>query len=374
MDTMDCTQVRNMLSDYQDGTLDAAAAAALTVHLRGCGECAGCADSLLAVREALRSLPPDPAPPELLARVRAAVEAEGREARAGSAPGGAMATRPFLSRFRIPLEAAAAVLLFASVYWYQRTVPPPVRPPSAPTAQAPAAQAPAARAPVARAPETTPPVDISPEASPGAANVPPPAIRLPRGNPRTAKKEEAPAPAKPRTWTAADLPTVPATFASTNSGRIVPSAPFPGSTADPAGSGGPVFGERGSADAEVGADFRLSRSFAPPPSRLLRPLSYGRDIVVDVKPESREGAEERIAGAALRLGGIYERIDRGPGEAAKSGSGTVRVILPEVAAERFLEEMGRIGSIPPEGTPAATDRPAGPRPGTVAYEVHIRVR
>jgi hypothetical protein len=50
------------------------------------------------------------------------------------------------------------------------------------------------------------------------------------------------------------------------------------------------------------------------------------------------------------------------------------VILPEVAATRFLEEMGRIGTIPPEGTPEATDRPAGPRPGTVAYAVHIRVR
>src|SRR5512141_554960 len=268
MDTMDCTQVRNLLSDYQDGALDAGAAAALTAHLRGCGECAGCADSLLAVREVLRGLPPDPAPPELLARVRAAVEAEDRDARASSAPGGAVATRPFLSRFRIPLEAAAAVLLFASVYWYQRTATLPVRPPSATIAQAPTAQA----------PETTPPVDISPEASPGAANVPPPAIRLPRGNPKTAKKEEAPAAAKPRAWTSAELPSVPATFASTNSGRIVPDAPFPGPTAEPAGSGDPAFGERGSADAEGGADSRLSRSFAPPPSRLLRPLPYGRDI------------------------------------------------------------------------------------------------
>jgi hypothetical protein len=364
MDTMDCTQVRNLLSEYQDGALDAAAAGALTAHLRGCGECAGCAGSLLAVREALRSLPPDPAPPDLIARVRAAVEAEERDGRAGSAPGGAAATRPFLSRFRIPLEAAAAVLLFASVYWYQRTATLPVRPPSAPIAQA----------PIAQAPETTPPVDISPEASPGTASVPPPAIRLPRGIPRTAKKEGSPAAAKPRTWAAADLPSVPATLASTSSERIVPNSPFSGLTADPSGSGAPAFGGRGSADAEGSVDSRLSRSFAPPPSRLLRPLPYGRDIVVDVKPESREGAEERVAGAALRLGGIFEWVDRDHGGAARSGSGTVRVILPEAAAARFLEEMGRIGSIPPEGTPEATGRPAGPRPGTVAYAVRIRVR
>jgi anti-sigma factor RsiW len=357
MDTMNCTLARNLLSDYQDGALDDGAAAALAAHLRGCGECAGCADSLLAVREALRSLPPDPAPPELLARTLAAVEAEDRDAHANSAAGGTDATRPFLSRFRIPLEAAAAILLFASVYWYQRTFTPPVRPPSAPTAQA---------------PDTTPRIDVSPEASRSAANVPPPAIRLPRGKTKTAEKEEAPAVAKPRTWNAADLPSVPVTLASTNSERIVPVAPFNGPTADPA-AGGTLAG-RGRTDAERGVDSRLSRSFAAPPSRLLRPLPYGRDIVVDVEPESREGAEERIVEATMRLGGIFERIDRGAGEAAPSASGIVRVILPEFAATRFLEEMGRIGTIPPEGAPAATDLPAGPRPGTVAYAVHIRVR
>jgi hypothetical protein len=359
MDTMDCTQARNLLSEHQDGTLDAAAAAALDAHLRGCGECAGCAGSLLAVRELLRGLPPDPAPPELLPRVLAAVEAEERDAGASSASGGVDMTRPFFSRFRIPLEAAAAVLLFASVYWYRQTATPPVLPPSASTEQA---------------PDTTPPVALSPEATTNVANVPPSGGRLPSGKPKTAKKEEVPAAAKPRTWTAADLPSVPAMFASTGSGRIVPIAPPSGPTADPTGSGAPALGERGSADAEGGADFRLSRSFAAPPSRLLRPLPYGRDIVVDVKPENREGAEERIAATARRLGGIFERFDRGPGEAAPSASGTVRVILPEVAATRFLEEMGRIGTIPTEGTPPEADLPAGPRPGTVAYAVRIRVR
>ena len=359
MDTMDCTQARNLLSEYQDGALDADAAAPLAAHLRGCGECAGCADSLLAVREALRSLPPDPAPPELLARVLAAVETEGRGARADSVAGGAVAARPFLSRFRIPLEAAAAVLLFASVYWYRQTSAPPVLPPSAPTAQA---------------PDATPPAGISPEASSRAVSVPPSAARLPRGNPRTAKKEETPAAAKPRAWTEADLPSAPAIRASSDSERIVPAAPPSGPTADPAEPGVPAFGERRSAGAEGAADSRLSRVFAAPPSRLLRPLPYGRHIVVYVRPESREGAEVRIAVAALRLGGIYERIDRGPGESAPGASGTVRVILPEIAATRFLEEIGRIGTIPTEGKPAATDLPAGPRPGTVAYAVHIRVR
>jgi hypothetical protein len=344
MEPMDCRQTRTLLSEYQDGTLDAEAAAAVAAHLRGCGECAGCAGSLLAVRELLRGLPPDPAPPDLLPRVLAAVGEGERDVRAESLPGGADAKKPFLSRFRIPLEAAAAVLLFASVYWYQRTPMPDTRPPSAPAAQA---------------PETSPPIGVSPETSSVAAKGTSSGIRLTRGNTKTAREEATAAP-KPRTWTAADLPSVPALRASTDSERIVPVAP--------------AAGEGRGDGTEGGADSRPSPVFAAPPSRLLRPLPYGRDIVVDVSRESREGAEDRVAGAAARLGGIVERIERGPAGAAPGASGTVRVVLPDSAAARFLEEMERIGTIPPEGKPAATDLPAGPRPGTVAYAVRIRVR
>jgi anti-sigma factor (TIGR02949 family) len=358
MDSMDCTQARNLLSEYQDGALGGADAAALAAHLRGCGECAGCADALLAVRELLRALPPDPAPTELLARVLAAVETEGQDAHARSAPGGTDATRPFLSRFRIPLEAAAALLLFASVYWYRQTPAPPALPPSAPIAQA---------------PETAPPAGVSPEASSRTAIVSPSGIRLPRGNPKT-EREGAPVAPKPRTWTAADLPSVPTTRASTDSERIVPISPFPGPAAEPLRRGAPAFEGRQGAESEGGADFLLSRSFAAPPYRLLRPLPYGRDIVVDVEPESREGAEERIAGAALRLGGIFERIERDGESAGEGAAGTIRVILPEAAAAGFLDELRRIGNVPKEGLPSATDLPAGPRPGTIAYAVRIRVR
>lgn len=334
MDTMDCTQARNLLPEYQDGTLDPAVATALAVHLRGCGECAGCVGSLLAVRELLRRLPPDPAPPELLARVLAAVETEDRNARPGSTPGGAVAARPFLSRLRIPLEAAAVVLLFASVYWYQR-IP----------------------APVARAPSSLS-SDIASEAGKvstsrptaakeDAAKIVPPGIRRARGEPKTAK-EAGPSAPKPRTWTAASLPTVPVLRASTDSERIVPVAPSPRPTADPAAAGAPAFEE----------------------SR----MTYGRDIAVDVTPESREGAEERIAEATLRLGGVVERIERESESTMKGAAGTVRVILPEDAAAGFLDELRRIGTVPPERPPSAIDIPAGPRPGTVAYAVRVRVR
>jgi hypothetical protein len=103
-------------------------------------------------------------------------------------------------------------------------------------------------------------------------------------------------------------------------------------------------------------------------------LPYGRDVVLNVNPEQRDGAEDRIAAVALRLGGIVERIERRSGPTPEGASGTVRVVLPEAAATRFLEELDRIGTVPPEGKPAAIDLPAGPRPGTVSYAVRIRIR
>lgn len=377
--------------------MDDTAAARLADHLRGCGECAGADASLLAVRKLLRGLPPDPAPPELLARVLAAVEAEGSGARPAHA-GGEDAARPFRSRFRVPLQAAAAILLFAAVYWYQQIPAPadhpspglstgvpseavkaPPSPPMMATAEpvntSPAgpvaAKEEAVKAPPSRSAAATeepvkapPPPPMMAKAEPvnasptGPASATEEAVKEPPSRPVAATEEAASAPVTareevpsspaPRTWAAGSLPSVPVYFANSNSERVGPAEP------------------------EGGGEFRLARSFAAPPSRLFRPWPYGRDIVVDVDPERREGAEDRIAEAALRLGGIFERVDRG-GEAAAGGPGTVRVILPEDAAARFLEEMGRLGTIPPAGNPAAGLR-AGPWPGTVAYTVRVRVR
>ncbi len=359
MDTMDCGQARNLLSDHQDGTLDAATAAALAAHLRGCGDCAECAGALLAVRKLLRNVPPDPAPPELFARVLAAVEAEGRGDRADAASEAADAPRPFLSRFRTPIEAAAVLLLFASVYWYQRP-------------QAPAGRQASDLASGIQS-ESGKRSASGPAAAKGGAVVVARSTPVhPSGDAKPAGTQP-PAAAKPRAWTTADLPSVPAIRASSDSERIVPLVPGPGPGT---GTGGDAAGTavvRGP-ETERTAEASPSRVFAAPPSRLLRLPPYGRDIVVDVDPRNREGVEERIADAATRLGGFVERIDRVPEGGDPGDAGTVRVILPGTAANRFLEEVGRIGTIPPEGKPAATDLPAGPRPGSVAYAVRIRVR
>jgi hypothetical protein len=319
MDTMNCTQVGNLLSEHQDRTLEPAEAAALAAHLRGCGGCAGTDASLLAVRDLLRSLPPDPAPPELLARVLASVGTEDRNVLPGPASVATVGARPFLSRFRVPLEAAAAVLLLVSVYWYQQTSTPAVQPPSGLSPG------------VSSVADT--PSSPRPPAKEETAKSPHPGNRVARGESRTGK-EAAPSPPKPRTWTAEDLPSVPAYLASTDSERIVPVAP----------------------------------------PRPLSTVPYGRDVVVDVRPENREGAEVRIAETALRLGGIVERIVRERDPTREGVTGTVRVILPEGAAAGFLDELRRIGTVPPEVLPAAADIPRGPQPDTVAYTVRIRVR
>lgn len=347
---MDCRQVLDRLSDYQDGAVDSATAAALADHLRACGGCAAAAGSLSAVRDGLRGLSPDPAPAELLGRILDAVGEESRKAVGEAGTTGGRKPEPYLSRFRGPLEAAAVLLVFASVYWYQRSMTPAVPPPAASASRSPGASAPAA---------------VPPSADVPARNV----------NPRAdqADMRKSPAPTTPRTWSEADLPAVPALRASTDSERIYPAVPPPGTTSKDIPEAVAPASEPGRF-AESGAvqDSRPAGVLSAPPSRLFRPLPYGRDIVLNVAAERTSEAKEQVAAAAIRRGGIVERIEPGGGRAGDGNAGTVRVVLPESAADGFLDELGRIGKIPPEGRPSATDLPAGPRAGTVAYAVRIR--
>jgi anti-sigma factor RsiW len=59
---MDCRNALEHIDDLVDGTLDADAAAALTVHLAGCAGCARERDALLELRRAARALPRSIAP------------------------------------------------------------------------------------------------------------------------------------------------------------------------------------------------------------------------------------------------------------------------------------------------------------------------
>jgi len=395
MHGMNCERALDHLSGRLDGSLEEPLRTEVEVHLRDCPRCAAEEEALKETLALLRTLPPEKAPPELLEGVRRRI-AEERRAAAG---GGRWFTS---TRFRIPLEAAAAVLLFLLVYGIQRQFPVTERPATAPArveSTSPSARTDRAGEEVLQTPATT--------AAPKEEKIPPaafrkrdtqapPAERVGAGENRTepgsesarvipetpipqsgrAGTMEAPAPARDRIEEVADrieapvpgkeepvaakasLPAVPATRVSTGAEPVAPRA-------------------REEERLGAPAPFRI---FAAPPSRLLRPLPYGRDLILEVAAGDRPGVEDRIVGLVERFGGsvLREFHFRGTptGEAAgmTPAEGPVRVQLPSDSAESFLSELRNLGTIPAEGMPANLDLPAGPTADTVAYTIRIRVR
>ena len=113
---MDCGEIINRLSDLQDGALSETSENEIRRHLSVCAGCQAVARSLETVREGLRNLPPEPAPPELLERIREAVAREAALSVSGStaAEGEGAKIRPAWGF----AYKAAAMLLFASLCWY----------------------------------------------------------------------------------------------------------------------------------------------------------------------------------------------------------------------------------------------------------------
>jgi hypothetical protein len=317
---MECRELQERLSDLQDGTLPGAVVEAMSSHLRACRQCAEVSRTLEAVRDQLRDLPPLPAPPELLQRV---CEMVARECAPAAPPA---PSTGFLSRLKIPLQAAAVILLFASVYWYQAERTPPVVPKAAVSAAGVASSAPpAVHRRAARAlPRTAPPGGTEGFAAleqgmrrEGVSTLPP----------------DTPDP-KVRVWSRADLPAVPALRAGTDAERIVPGFP----TAD----------------------------------EMRRQVAYteAHKVFLEVAPEDRDAAEKRVAESARNLGGSVEGADR----AGQEGVVALHVLLPEHAEPAFLDALTRIGKIPPGGAPAAASPRPGHETGLVAYTVNLRVR
>lgn len=395
MHGMDCEKILDLLSGRLDGSLEEPLRTEVGVHLRDCPRCAAEEEALKETLALLRNLPPEKAPPELLEGVRRRIAAERRPDTDGRSW--------FAStRFRIPLEAAAAVLLFLLVYGIQRQLPVADRPATAPVrveSPSPSEQTVRVGEEPARTPATTaaPQEEKTPPAlfrkrdtqaastgrvEPGE-NQTEPYPDSPRGIPETpaprsepvgareaigpvrdrieevADRIEAAVPGKEEPIAAkASLPAVPATRVSTGAEPVAPRA------REEERSGAP-------------APFRI---FAAPPSRLLRPLPYGRDLILEVAAGDRPGVEDRIVGLVERFGGsvLREFHFRGAptGEAAgmTPAEGPVRVQLPADSAESFLSELRNLGTIPAEGMPANLDLPAGPTADTIAYTIRIRVR
>ncbi|NNG45815.1 MAG: hypothetical protein HKM86_01695 [Deltaproteobacteria bacterium] len=166
----------------------------------------------------------------------------------------------------------------------------------------------------------------------------------------------APAPVKPPLLAKPEIPAGLASRVSTKGGTVEPATPRESpakETPEPRGVGEQL-------------------------SRLERPSPYGKEVTIEVAQNDRIGMEDRITELALRLGGGFRRggaftAGSGPGETTIHRQ-IIQVSIPVDSEDDFLEELGRMGTIPPEGILGKTDTPAGSSSGTVVYTVRIRVR
>jgi hypothetical protein len=110
----ECPQIRQLLSEYIDGVLEAPEMTAITKHLQGCLHCSRERDALKAVVTGLKDIPMVKAPDNFLEKVYEKIEKHSMLDR----------IRDFfdLTRIGIPVEAAAfaltAVLILSILYFF----------------------------------------------------------------------------------------------------------------------------------------------------------------------------------------------------------------------------------------------------------------
>jgi anti-sigma factor RsiW len=403
---MECTRTWDLLSSYLDGDLSDREQEGIADHIRQCSRCAEEERALRETLTLLRALPAEAAPPELLKGVRL---------RIGEKTAVPLWKKLFLPvHIKIPLEAAAVVLVFLLVYGIQKEMPATTPVPS-PPATAESGKRVAGTGSVAERPDAVttrgPEAEPSPEKEretvsetmPEKPTVPArselPAGRAARGSTESGaigKEREAvsqPTPERTAVQAKSELPAAPAARGSTESGAIgkereavsetMPEKPAIRARSElPAGLAARVSTESGRIEPAFprespSGESQALRVFAAPP-RLMRPEPFGREVTLEVDRDARPGVEDRIAAVAMRLGGAVRRermrIATGRMEEALVVSETIRVRIPAVFADVFLEELETLGSISPEGIPGKLDIPPGPSPDPVTYTVRIRVK
>lgn len=361
---MNCDRVRDFLSDYLKEELAENDRAGVAAHLDGCARCAAEAEGLAQTLALLSALPRESAPPELLDRVVKGIE---REAAAGRTRNRLFA----LPRVRIPVEAAAAVFLIVLVYGIQKGMPPRSGIPEEGGGNPPATSVPTPVAPPL--PDALPAARSAAKEPPAAATGRVASRPIPeRASPLApmADSEGATPPAGSLRAESGDAGLPPA---SANTESRGPAAPI-GRAAPPI-SAAPAFPVAPAARVSSAEEAIEPKVFAAPPSRMLRPVPFGREVTLEVTPAEREGVEAKIVAAAERLGGgAHPGVDSRADGARPPLPGVIRVHLPAESAGAFLDALKSLGTIPPEGMPAAVDLPAGPSPGIAAYTVRLRVR
>src|SRR3990172_3134958 len=275
---MECARTCDRLSAYLDGDLTEKEREEIAQHLRQCARCAEEERALEETLSLLRNLPAGQAPPGLLEGIRLRLEKE-------QAKPPLWKNLFFPAHIKIPLEAAAVVLVFLLAYGVQKEMPSSKAPP--PPASVGSGKA-------------EPATGTRENRQKAGAPARPPA----EGSDRETRKKETrrqtaaamPEEKKhaddfaPRHETSAgpaktELPSVPATRVSTGGGAI--GTAFPGTS-----QAEEAFGPR---------------VFAHPESRLLRPSPFEKEVTIEVPPGDRAGLADRIADAALRLGGAVRR-------------------------------------------------------------------
>jgi hypothetical protein len=365
---MECTRTWNLLSSYLDGDISDGEQEEIADHIRQCSRCAEEERALRETLSLLRSLPTETAPPALL---------KGVQLRIGEETAVPLWKKLFLpAHIKIPLEAAAVVLVFLLVYGIQKEMPATTPVPSPP-----------ASAESGKQMAGTETVGERPDAD---------TTRAPKAKPSPEKQREAvitPIPEKANVHARSKLPAGLAAQVGTESGAIgkereAVSEPMPERPAIharselPAGLAARVSTESGMIEPvfpreSPPGETQALRVFAAPP-RLMRQEPFGREVTLEVDRDARPGVEDRIAAVAMRLGGAVRRermrIATARMEEAMVVSETIRVRIPAVFADVFLEELEKLGSISPEGIPGKLDIPPGPSPDPVAYTVRIRVK
>jgi hypothetical protein len=368
---MNCSRVQDLLCEFLEGTLAEGERAAVEAHM---GRCPACTAEAAAAREIsilLRTLPVRPAPPELLERVMARTPRD-----EGAAAPTSLLRRLFLpAHVKIPLEAAAAVLLFLLVHGFPGEAPrtPPPAPPAPLARTAPPA---APRDGVAESGGAAE-ADIGRTAPPRAQRAARSARAIPGWKRRV--REEA----KPEGPEDRPLPAEPARaerdFPPPESPAALPAPPGLPPASYISTAARPVrlqFTPREEPRGFMTAGAGLPRVMAAPPSRLLKPVPHGRDVILEMPAGTDENVEERILAAAARAGGgrSADLSRRDVAEEPGPENRFVRVRVPAGRASGFLDELREIGRIPPWGEPPDADFPAGPSADVVSYTVRIRVR
>lgn len=390
---MDCAELRERLSDLLDGTLLPPERAEFDRHLVLCPSCAAEEKALRETVSRLRTLPVLPAPPGLLEGIRARIEAE----RFGAEPAEKARAWP-----RIPLSAAAAVLLFLLAYGTHREL--------TSSRQAPATPPAAERREAAKAMPARGPGEAVPESRDGAAarlrataeepasSPSPPAgevrrLSRHRAADRLPAAESAAAPAGAESSDAiSPQPPEPARASAEPAGRdrpgtILPAprnaAPLrvadpslPAATASPASLAGRSTVPSPPARIPSGEISPHPMLASVPPSHLLRTVPHAREVLLVIPEERREGLEHRIIAAAEAMGGAFQPEPQGIGVPVSPDllPDTVRVQVPQENADRFLATLEQLGTVPVGGIVARVEVPVGIYTGLVGYTVRIRTR